>query len=324
MATDFEGLRLSNSKLKTWRRCPKQFDYKYQQKLRPKQRAVALARGSWLHLLIEEHYKGNDWREAQEAQTAQFNKLFLEEKEDLGDLPAETERIMTNYLLHWRDEDAKLKTIDTEVDEIIELPNGLRFQFIIDWIFEDERGGVWLGDHKTVKNFMDADYMLLDAQLARYFWCAEKKLGIKNLRGVIFNELRTKPPTVPRVLKSGRLSEAQNIDTDVYTYFRAIKEAGQNPADYRDILLRLKRQTEKWFRRTKMPKDKTLTQQLMSELVMGAREIQRAQKTNQFPRTVDKSCVWGCDYMEPCVTELHGGDASAIIKHKYETHKKEE
>lgn len=317
-----EPLRLSNSKAKTYRRCPKQYEFKYVQKLRRKSHALPLKRGDWLHQLMMTHYDGHDWRVRHAELTVEFMKLFEEEREEYGDLPTECSRIFRSYLAHYRHIDGQYTVIDSEVDEIVELPNGDTFNFIIDLIVEDQDGGIWLWDHKTVKGFMPADFMLLDTQLSRYFWAA-RKIGIKGLRGVMFNELITAPPTAPELLKNGRLTERQNLKCDVYTYMATIKAHGLDPKDYRDTLLRLKGQSDRWFRRTKLPKSKHLTEQMMRELLMTSREIKEATRRGHFPRHPDKSCQWGCDFTELCIIDLNGGDTSDVIKLKYQPIKKD-
>lgn len=316
-------MRLSNSKIKTYRRCPNQYRYKYIEKLRKKKKAVQLARGSWIHDLLQHHYDGEDWRARHVELTDEFNRLFEEEREDLGDLPGECLRIMRSYLRHWKAEDKRWHVVDSEMNETITLPNGVDFNFIIDLVVEED-GGLWIVDHKTVKSFMDADFMLIDAQLARYHYALEQLGGYTPLRGIIFNELRTKPPTIPKSLKSGGLSQAKNIDTDVATYLQAIRRHGLDPEDYRDTLLRLARTKENdFFRRTRLPKDRPLTRQLMRELGWTAQEIIDAERRQHFPRTPDKSCTWMCDFSDICIVELFGGDPSHIIKSNFEVVKKE-
>jgi hypothetical protein len=312
------GLRLSNSKVKTWRRCPKMYEFKYVMGLKKKEPAVHLRRGSWLHELLMVHYDGHDWLERHAELTRTFlNETFEEEREEYGDLPEECERIMRSYVQHWKQDDAKLRTVDTEVDELIALPNGDVFNFIIDWIVEDNSRGLWLYDTKTVGKFMSEAFMTLDTQLARYFWAAER-MGYRPLRGVVFNEVITRAPTKPEVLKNGRLTERKNLQCDVYTYYHCIQELGQDPREYAETLRRLKAQSDRWFRRTPLPRDAPLTKMHMKEMMMSSREIKSAVRRGEFPRTVDKSCEWGCDYMEPCMIQLHGGDISEVIKRRYE------
>lgn len=315
-------MRLSNSKLKVYRRCPKQYEYKYVRRLKRKQKAIQLERGSWIHDLLMTHYDGHDWREKHAEKSKEFYKLFEEEREHLGDLPTEVERIMRSYFAYYRDEDKRLRVIDSELDEVLPLPNGDEFNFIIDLIVEEPDGGIWLWDHKTVKSFMPESFMLIDTQLARYFWAAEK-MGYTPLRGVMFNEIITASPTLPEILKSGGLSKRKNIRCDAYTYLRYVKELGLDPNDYRDILGYLKPRLNQWFRRTSLPRDTNLTRTLMEEMSYTSREIQDAERLGQFPRTPDKSCTWGCDFLEVCQLELAGGDPSDIIRIRFTEDRKE-
>lgn len=310
-------MRLSNSKANTWRRCPKKFQFKYELGLRPKVKGLPLTRGDWIHQMLQTHYEGRDWKGTHQDLTKQFYTLFEEEREELGDLPAETNRIMRSYLRRYKKEDKQYRVVDVELDEIVVLKPGLKFNFIIDLIVEDELGSLWLWDHKTVKNFMDEDFKLLDAQLARYFWAAEV-MGYTPLKGVLFNEIRTKPPAIPQELKDGSLSKRKKIDTDYWTFATEIKRRGLDPAPYSDILHRLRQDKGRFFRRTTLPKDKRLTHRTMVELADTAREIQTAQRRNRFPRTVSKTCSWDCEYLDLCVTEYFGGDTSSLIKANFE------
>lgn len=316
-------IRLSNSKVNTWRRCPNQYRYKYGMKLRKKVHGLPLKRGDWLHQLLMTHYDGHDWRERQALLAADFNQMFEEEREEYGDLPAETQRIMASYLAHYQHEDRNWRTVDTEVDELVELPNGDKFNFIVDCIMEDSDGALWIWDHKTVGRFMPEDFMLIDAQLARYFWAA-KQIGYKNLRGAMFNEIITKPPTLPKFLEpSQRLEMRKNIHCDAYTYMREIKRHKQDPKQYRDFLLFLKARHKEWFRRTRLPRDRPMVQQLMRELMQSSAEMHNAHATNRYPRTARKECLFDCDYMEICALELQGGDIEDIVKMRYTTSKRE-
>lgn len=318
-------MRLSNAKAKTWRRCPKMYDFKYVKKLRPKRKKAHLELGTWVHELLMVYYDGEDWKQKHRVLRAKFNNLFEEEKEELGDLPAEALRLFKSYLRHYKKRDIEHRTIDTEIDEIVTLPNGIEFNFIIDRIYED-RDGLWLQDHKTLSSFLPADFMLLDAQLTRYFWCAEE-LGYTPLLGVEFNEIRTKPPAIPHTLKSGLLSTAQKMDTDYWTYLETVKKLEQSPALYKGKLRELweRDQTDnRFFRRSRLPKDKPVTRRMMAELEDTAVEIEAAEARGRFPRTPDKSCQWGCDYLDLCVIDLHGGSIDSAVKLKYERRNRNE
>jgi RecB family exonuclease len=313
-----EWQTLSNSKVKTWRRCPYQFRYKYILGYKPKERALPLERGSWLHALLETYYAGGDWKERHRGLAHEFFNIFEEERELLGDLPNECERIFKSYLMRYRKEDAGLKVIDQELDEIITLPNGIRFRMIIDLIVEEPDGGIWAWDHKTVGRFMNPDFLLLDAQLARYFWGLEY-LGYAPLRGIVYNEIITTAPTQPKQLKDGRLERRANLKCDAYAYYAAVKALGQDPTDsyYAPFIKKLLAREDDWYRRSRLPKDPPLTKRLMHELTWSAREIKRAEETNAFPRTPMKDCQWDCSFIGPCAISLQGGDDQPLLDMRF-------
>lgn len=311
-------MRLSNSKVKCYRRCPKQYEYKYVEKLERKRKSLQLTRGDWLHQLLMTHYDGESWRARLDTLSEGYDKLFEEEREELGDLPHDVERMFTGYLAHYKEEDKSIRVVDSEVNEIVNLPNGDEFNFIIDLVVEEADGGLWLWDHKTLGQFMPADFQLLDAQLARYFWAAEE-LGWKGLRGVMFNELITRAPTLPDVLASGELSQRKNLKCDVYTYYREIKRHGLDPKHYTNMLTLLKSRSHEWWRRTPLPRDRALTQQLVNEMMWSSREMKAAEKRGTFPRSPMKNCTWDCDFLDLCSIELMGGDGEDIRRLRYTT-----
>jgi hypothetical protein len=314
--------KISNSKARTWRRCPKKYEYKYVQRLRPRAKGVALERGSWCHLLLQAYYDGRDWRKEHKRLTKQFKKLFEEEREALGDLPGECRRIMEAYLRQYGEEDRHIRVVDTELNEYVTLPNGLRVQVIIDMVYED-RMGLWAMDHKFRGRFEDSDNMRLDPQLTVYYWAAEL-LGYP-LVGTVYNEVLTKPPTIPKLTaKTGRLEKRTNMFTDAHTYAMAVRAHGFDLSDYSDILKVISsRQQEKFFRRTYLPKDQAVVQSAMMDLNWTAQEIMAAESKGRFPRTFDKSCKFSCEFKDVCLTEYHGGDATTMIKH-YFTRKEED
>lgn len=317
-------MQLSNSKAKTFRRCPKKYEFKYPMKLRPKAKALPLEKGSWCHALLQAHYEGKDWKKAHKRLLKAFNNLPDWVREELGEMPRECLRIMYGYMRQYPDDMRRYRVIDCEMDEVITLPNGLRFNIIVDLILEDLlEGGLCFWDHKFRKSFGDPDDMMLDPQLTLYFWGLER-MGYKDMRYGLYNEIRTAIPKVPDLLKTGSLSKRKNIDTDIYTYMREIKRYGLDPDEYADILQHIATNEEaRFFRRTPIPKDPPVVKTTMKELVDTAVEIQRAEREGRYPRSFDTSCKWGCEYKDLCIAQLHGADISSIIIQDFEVNRRD-
>jgi hypothetical protein len=288
-------------------------------KLRPRAKKIHLEKGTWCHALLQAYYEGKKWKKIHKELTKKFNNLPGEIREELDDLPGECLAIMRGYFRQYPDDLKRYRVLDAEMDETVELPNGLKLQIIIDLILEDLiDGGLCFWDHKFRGKLGDLDDMMLDPQLTLYFWALEK-MGYHDVRYGLYNEVRTKIPTVPKLLVRGGLSRAKNIDTDVYTYMHEIKRHNLDPDEYSDILNHIATNEEtRFFRRTPIPKDPPVLKTTMKELVDTAIEIQRAEKQDRYPRSFDTSCKWGCDYKDLCIAELHGADIQSIIKQNYE------
>lgn len=316
-------MRVSHSRVKTWRRCEKQFDFKYVQGLRKKAKNKNLAMGSWVHELLMYYRDGQDWLAHHRQLEKKFNQYFEEEREALGhDMPDQCLRLVRSYIrAHGKQDQRAYTVIDTEMDEIVTLPNGLEVNVIIDLIVEDRKGGIWGWDYKTRTKFDPKDLILLDPQYSLYYDAMEI-MGYTPLRGFVVDEIRKKAPTVPKLLKSGGLSKAKNIDTDVWTYMAAIREQGENPDDYATILQHIAtNQLDRFYRRTYIPKDPPVLRAVREELIESAREIENKTKRRHpiFPRAVDSSCVYMCDYRDLCIIELHGGDTDLMKKKLFTT-----
>ena len=200
----------THSMLKTFRRCPKQAEYKYIERLQPRILGRPLRLGTWMHRLQEVHSMGGDWRAEHKKLTAKFSKLFDEEKDEIGDLPTQCYQLMISYLWHYKNDNWKV--LEAEFVLEAELPDGSIFRAKIDWLVEDQYG-LWIVDHKWHRTLPDLNFRLLDSQSADYVWVA-----VKNdlpVQGHIWNYARSKMPTYPEPLKStGLPARWNNCETD--------------------------------------------------------------------------------------------------------------
>lgn len=317
------GKRIStHSMLKTFRACPQQTYYKYVLRLKPKVLGRPLRFGTWMHELLETHYKGGDWKEKHRENTVKYSQLFDEEKEAIGDLPRDCARTMVSYLWHYKHDPWKVHEVEFMLE--VELPDGSMYRGKIDMLVENQYG-LWIVDHKNHKTLPDLDYRILDAQSALYIWAALKnKIPVQ---GHIWNYIRSKPITVPELLKDGSRLSRKRVDTDYVTFIKALKSYGLDPADYADTIAYLKNQqyrhgeiqTSTYFRRDVLEKTPAMLKRVATEAFMTHKRMRdyHWERTDAIERVVGNQCKYMCSYRDICTTELFGGNAVPIIRQKY-------
>lgn len=305
-------MEISNSKANTYRRCRRKYFYKYELHLRAKDVALPLKRGSWIHELLEADASGGDWEERHEELCVEYNRLFDEEKDKYGNLPDECERIMRSYKYWWREEDKDMDVLATELDLAIPMPHGHTLVAKIDRVTRDE-WGTWAWEHKTHAKFPSANWRFIDVQSSLYAYALNKDGRFGPVTGILWDYLITKPPTIPTINKDGSLSK-RRINTDLLTFVTTLKTHGIPLKPHREKIEALKRHND-FFKRERVPRDKIVVKTLVKELIRTADEIERG----VIPyRTIDKSCEFMCEYHDVCLTELYGGDASRMIRKKFD------
>jgi len=312
--------------LKTFRRCPKQAQNKYIERLKPRLIGTPLKRGSWMHLLLEEKMKGGDWRKLHKKLCIKFADLLDEERDFYGDLPNECYRLMVSY--EWQYQNDPWKVLETEFTIETEFPDGTLYRGKIDALIENQ-SGLWLVDHKNNRRLPDHGFRLRDGQSALYLWAAlRNKIPVQ---GFIWNYLRTKAPTVPKMTLQGRLSRAK-IDTDYPTYvgeLQRLKKAGELKITSEHLAkaesLRSQQykpgqpQTSLFFRRDVLEK----SGQMLRRVALENHHTSKRMHTYNFgnvdavERVVETSCGFSCSYTDLCTVELMGGNPRYIRKNNY-------
>ena len=312
-------MKISQSKLKTFRRCPKQYEYKYIEGLEPTRKSVPLALGNWIHSMLEAHYKGEDWLETYGELTHKFNGFLAEEKEHYGDLPGISARLMNGYMDFWEEEDKNLEIISVEEEFEVDIGKGLLFKFKPDMIVRDKRDGViscW--DHKSNKTLPDTEWRNTDIQSTLYLW-ALNQLGIK-VDQFIFNYIRTKPPTVPRMTKAGRMSKVK-IETDYPTLKSFIEENDLVIDDNLQTWLDNLKANSNFYKRISIAKPQLLTNTMIEELYSTATMINFMDSDDDlaYYRVLNKACDWDCSFQDLCNADLMGSpQANQIRKQRYQ------
>lgn len=328
-ADDGRGARIStHSMLKTFRRCPKQAEFKYVHRLKPKRLGSPLKRGTWVHALLEAHGKGEDWRKVHDHYTRQFNQLFDEEKDYYGDMPTEILRVFKSYLWHYKDD--PWEYIDNEFQLEAKLPDGTIYRGKVDALIRNQFG-LWLVDHKTHKTLPDLNFRLLDAQSALYLWAAREN-GLE-VNGFIWNYIRWKAPSVPKLVDKNRRISDSPCDTDYPTFVAALKRYKEQYPEFqirdkdRQTAARLKAeryefgkpQVSSFFRRDVLEKTDDMIERVLQGNYTTSLRMHSYDFSNPdaVERVVDRGCTFSCSYTDICTAELMGANTRPLLRQNY-------
>jgi len=264
--------------------------------------------------MIDYLAKGKDPYAVLAEYKKKYKKLFIEEAEIYQNTLEEGERIFKGYMNHWEDDGVEF--VDSEVELKIELVEGVEFVVHIDKVAQ-EKGMLWLWDHKTHKNLPTAEQRLSDLQLVLYFWVWNKlHTGKRRVSGIVWDYLRTKTPTIPQLLKNGTLSR-RDIITDHATYLATIREHNLDPDQYRDVLDELAKQKSPFYDRVPLPApDKNLIESVVNDTIDTAIEIRGLGEILK-DRNLTYMCP-SCEFYEICHADLRGLDINFIMKTRYE------
>jgi len=319
-----EVFSFSQSKLKSFNRCPKQYEYKYIQKLSPKRKQRPLFFGSWVHKAVESYYTTPDrnWRLGFNEYKINWDALFEEERQDMmagrgkSDPLIAIPRIMRGYEFYYKNDG--WDPVLTEQEYIVETPMpGVFFKLVVDLGILDEEEKLWVVDHKTASSIPAANtFHGMDPQLILYPWALERLMENGQLTkypigGVIYNYIKSKPPSLPQLNKDGSLSK-RKIATDYPTAYLFLKQNGYDPKDFAEILVPLKNRSD-FLRRYRLPREPYVTKEILLDALSV---VKRMQTTRRFTRSVSKDCSF-CGYRDLCRAELNGFDTTIMRKTDY-------
>jgi RecB family exonuclease len=314
------------SRIKSWRRCHRLWWYKYVEGLVRRRPAVPLIRGTIIHALFDAKAKKKAIAQVLQKYQQEFGKLFLEQREEYGDLIGDCKRIFENYQRTYVDD--KYKIVGSEIEVKVDLVPGIEFQGHIDKIWLDTTPRRWIVDYKTHKNILGDEQRFNDVQLVFYPWAWNSQNKKAPVDGVIWDYIRTKSPAIPEVLKNGTLSKRANIDTDYATAIAAVTEylkkpaAGDSMHNYAEWLADIKARENKFFKRVFLPSpSRTLIDNVVIELITTAKEILSSNGAQQQCRTMTKDCSW-CEYYQLCSAELRGQDSDFVRKTEFKINEK--
>lgn len=338
-------LSFSLSAFSAWQQCEAKYNYSYVRRLSPKVKDVASKRGIILHGYLAGYYNGI--RAGVQPQQAHINSLlavlevekpkaiaaantaFFTGNEDLAksylDLCDAVERIANRYFLaRGRYDAARYEVL--MVEDYIRTPllADIVSNSIIDLVFREkaERGLIWLVEHKSTGNVPSSSVRIRDFQTFLYGSVLKHARGI-HVDGVLWNYLRTKEPTIPKLLKAGNFSRDKSIDSTWDTYKRAVLEAGQDPQAYSDMEELLgERETTVFFPRYEnvivVDPDTLMHDYITEASRMRVARMQWDAGIARPIRTLTRDCDW-CSFYKLCEAALMGGDEEDLIQRHFTT-----
>lgn len=324
-----ERKRVSYSQITCYKRCKKKWYFRYVLGLKPIYSPRPMNVGKLVHVGIGHYYANKDWRKAMEEE-------HLKNVEDIKNAKSLSEEEMIQYITdaeeHYADSigvveryiehDAKdpllpegWKVLAVEQEFLVDV-DGAKDQLygFIDMVVEDPNGNIWGVEHKSGEQFFMVEQLSLSEQTTMYIAVLKAKYGSDRVKGMIYNLIRTKKPSVPKMTKQGTMSKAA-IDTTWEIYEAELLKNGLNPADYADMKDKL--EGNKFFDRTYTYRTNREINNFLSELVIVMNEIseQRAELCYRSPR---RECSWDCrEFHELCIMDFKGLDTEEYIRHTY-------
>jgi hypothetical protein len=310
---------ISYSEIKLHRRCAKAHQYRYRDRLKRRRPNRPAFVGTILHEMLDARMKGKEeaW-EVYQTYKDKYAKLFREEKEEFGDIPALVKAIYKGYWRRWKNDG--LVYVKSEVEFRVELTPKIELMGYIDKIAQDGRRRSVL-DHKFHKNLPGPEDRFADIQTVLYYWGWNEFVQKRADRvdGVIWDYGRMKAPAIPEVLKNGQLSQRKNIDTDRYTYLKTILANGLDPKPYQGILKSLEGKERTFFERVPLPAPpKVMVTSVVEDARLSAIQAKKALKTGKAPRSMSGFNCNGCEFRKICEAEIRGHDTKFLLKKEYE------
>jgi hypothetical protein len=307
---------ISQSKIKTWRKCNYAAHLRYVEKLKRKLIKRPLKFGTIVHTLLEEHYKGGDWQQKLSDIEVEERMLFSSQRDEYGDIIEDIHDIMTEYFLYYKNDNVTFITVNgikAEHKFEIEIAKGIIATGKVDGFARTKNKLQWLVEHKTFNRMMSEDHRWRNLQSSVYIRISEEA-GFPEVDGVLWDNVYSKAPATPDILKSGKISERQILSLP--TRVKAVLEReGFKLKDYKMLMESAERNRSTYFTRQFNPMKPKVVNMLFRDFVESAKDMAENLGRRKV-KSIDTHCDW-CDYEGICRTELTGGDVDYVKEKEY-------
>ena len=339
--------KLSTTERQDFKFCRRQWDYASpsRQGYEKKQSHEALWMGTGLHHVLELFYLGNkdvagEWNTWIGEELTRLEPLVPERNREEFFERAEEVRILGEGMLEnyatWSlkgdmDEETGFKSI-LSVEREFQIPirdasgniarwedrNGIVWEMHLvgrlDMLVEDFNGRTWVLDHKSSKDKLDPEHLIMDDQMTLYIWAVQQIIG-QPVEGAFYNVLRKKLPTIPKELKAGGLSQDKAQDTTLEVYMAEIERLGLNPDDYTKMIDILSNKPNTFQQREKVRR--TPYEIAMAGQMLLYEAIDMLNSPFIYPNP-NWDCKWRCDYKQLCLAQNRDDDVNFLLESMYQ------
>jgi hypothetical protein len=319
--------KVSQSKVKTYRRCHAAYHNKYVEQLRRKLIKRPFKFGRIVHECFEDTANGGEFQDTLDRLEQEEGKLFKQEIEEYGDILDDVRVILTDYFDYWGEKSIRYVRIKGKSSEFVfevDIAPGIILTGKIDNIGKTPNDLRWLVEHKTGKNMPNEDHRWRNLQSSVYTKVIDM-VGLKPVDGTMWDFIRSKPPSAPKILKSGDPS-TRDIDSLPTKINEWLAEQGiVDKEAHASLITRAKNNRSHYFARDFSPTKPRVIERLWDDFIDTAVEMKKNHgKVREM--NIDRHCEW-CEYEALCRAELTGGDVRYLKKKDYyvsEKHDEEE
>lgn len=301
-------MKFSISSLRTAGKCLKQYGFRYDYGYRSRSATKAQIVGTLVHLALEHIWKGSSYAEPVEQAYEKWRKELPANHPERG-LPtvqSTVQSIIDGYIPFRASIKSELVAVEWDFSQ--SYPWGDELFGRIDRI-ERYPAGIFPVEIKTSHTIDEswARRLAFDLQCRGYLDVVAKKFGEKPA-GMIFEMIRSEPPSPPRVLNNGKLSKDKNQSTTYELYQQAVAAL---PADqrssYDDHLDWLQRARGTFYRRFLINRDEIDLADFETEFEALAGAVKSGARWRS-----PWACNW-CEFFDICPPGQHDPSTAHLL-----------
>jgi len=308
--------RVSQSKLKLWRKCRRAYWYRYIEKLRRRRIARPLQFGRMVHEMLQAYANSENPFDVLDRLSLENEELFAAEREMYGEIVDDIRVIMTEYFEHYADDSLlyiRRGGRGGEHEFSLEILPQVTFEGKIDGVVKTPNKLTWLIEHKTFTNMPNEDHRWRNLQSVVYVK-ALQMLGWPEVDGTCWDYIRSKSPSRPQLLKSGQMSQ-RAIDSLPSRVIETLRDSGLDPREYETLVEGAYNNRKFYFQRIFNPIKTEVVDIVWKDFIETVEEMVRLDG-KVLARNIDRHCEW-CEYEPICRAELQGGDSDFVKEREF-------